>query len=96
MQIVIDIPKALYNRILDKCYTDADLNHICRAVTYGSPLPKGHGRLIDADEFEEIADMEFEYIISPLLNHIQTYDVYSLLEATPTIIEADKENNRDE
>ena len=49
MQIVIDIPKALYNRILDKCYTDADLNHICGAVTYGTPLSKEHRRLKDVD-----------------------------------------------
>lgn len=49
MEIVINISNALYNRILDKVYSKADLQHVCGAIVYGTPLPKGHGRLIDAD-----------------------------------------------
>ena len=53
-----------------------------KAIKNGIPLPKGHGRLIDADAFvreEEccgfIEDMDIEYFNN----------------ATHTIIEADKE-----
>ena len=48
MQIVINIPEEYYNaikRIPDKIST-ADM----LLIKYGTPLPNGHGRLIDADE----------------------------------------------
>jgi len=91
MQVVIDIDDNLYTRLFDngENYV-ADMRRACVAIRKGVTLPKGHGRLIDADEFEKTADKKFECITSPLLNHIQTYDVYNLLEAIPTIIEADK------
>ena len=78
MQIVIDISKALYNRILDKCYTDADLNHICGAVTYGTPLPKGHGKIVDANRVLENGD---------------NWEVETALMQTEAIIEADTTYN---
>jgi len=93
MKIVIDISDDEYEDVkkVGGCYYDFG-----KAIYYGTPLPKEHGRLIDADEFEKLADKRFEHITSPLLNHIQTYDVYSLLEATPTIIEADNAESEDE
>lgn len=44
-------------------------------------------RLIDADALIQEADKAFEHIDSPLLNHITTYDVYSLINNAPTIKE---------
>lgn len=53
MQIVIDIDVRAYN----KCLKLVDNNdggilgiHLINAVANGTPLHKGHGRLIDADE----------------------------------------------
>ena len=87
MKLVIDISDDEYEDVkkVGGCYYDFG-----KAIYYGIPLPKGHGRLIDANEFEKLADKKFEHITAPLLNYIQTYDVYNLLEATPTIIEADE------
>ena len=49
---------------------------IYNAVAKGIPLPKGHGRLIDADVL--VDGMEDDYEFCEAVN------------ATPTIIEADK------
>lgn len=52
MQIVIDIPEDFYERVNeDGCmsYTDAEV--VMYAFYRGQVLPKGHGRLIDADAF---------------------------------------------
>ena len=55
MKIVIDIPRKIYERIRaeggHKCFNMwYDDHHIvAKAVYNGISLPKGHGRLIDAD-----------------------------------------------
>ena len=77
MQIVIDIPKELYdymknekyNEHLDKRF-DSQIRY---AVVNAIPLPKGHGRLIDGDELE---------------SHMKIG--YNIVKSAPTIIEADK------
>lgn len=52
MKLIIDIPKY----IADMCkecgrVIDADTEKVGKAIKNGTPLPKGHGRLIDADAF---------------------------------------------
>ena len=46
MQIVIDIPQDVYDKVLSGDGTGAIW---AGYVKNGTPLPKGHGRLIDAD-----------------------------------------------
>ena len=77
MQIVIDIDDNLYTRLFDKGdeYV-ADMRRACVAIRKGTPLPKGHGRLIDADEL-------IEGKVANDWTRIQA-------ECSPTIIEADK------
>lgn len=65
MQIVIDIPENVYKEI----YSDAEiiiysgmrsgktlLSTLLRAVRKGTPLPKGHGRLIDENALKTYID----------------------------------------
>lgn len=55
MEIVIDIPEEQYEYIkgLYKACTDYRTTlMLYDAVRNGAPLPKGHGRLIDADELQ--------------------------------------------
>lgn len=73
-------------------YTDAEV--VVNAFYLGTPLPKGHGRMIDADQlrdrmYHETFDLDTE---------LQRWDAgcwirYKLFEqvekTTPTIIEAD-------
>ena len=75
MKLVIDIPEEEY-----KCVqiTGCIGNKTCisNAIYNATPLPKGHGRLIDADVFID----GFE----------DYYELCELVNSTPTIIEADK------
>lgn len=48
MQRVIDIPEILYTKIQNG---KADKRTLETVILYGTPLPKSHGRLIDADAF---------------------------------------------
>jgi len=52
MQIVIDIDENVFTRLFDNGVdtSSEDRDAIDRAVRNGIVLPKGHGRLIDADK----------------------------------------------
>lgn len=72
MQVVIDIPERDYKDALNGIFA---IDVVREAVKNGTPLPKGHGRLIDADVL--VDGMEDDYEFCEAVN------------ATPTIIEAD-------
>ena len=78
-EIVVKIDDELYETITDpnKWLTPKRVNKLVGAVLHGKVLPKGHGRLIDAntlvDGFED------------------NYEFCEALNATPTLVEADKE-----
>ena len=88
MQVVIDIDDKIYETLKDNDEMlivsgmrsgKAFALDICYATANGTPLPKGHGRLIDADK-----------IISDGLSK-GFCNWYDEIEYAPTIIEADKE-----
>ena len=87
MRIVIDIDVRAY----DKCLKLVDDNdggilgmHLINAVAKGTPLPKGHGRLIDADALGEKLN---KYTEAPYQYALTVFN------GSPTILEADKEVN---
>lgn len=80
MQIVIDIPNKAYEKIVKNEYDYGDMNVI---IQNGTPLPKGHGRLIDASNLLTVTDYDGE--------NEKTYVLYDEIDNAPTIIEADKE-----
>lgn len=51
MQIVIDIPEELFESAKEGYMCGNGI--IVSAIANGIPLPKGHGRLIDADELKK-------------------------------------------
>ena len=77
MKVVIDVSEKVYNHFCRGCRFFDEVEEAIIAITDGTPLPKGHGRLIDADVL--VDGMEDDYEICEAVN------------ATPTIIEADKE-----
>lgn len=81
MQIVIDIPKEDWEFIKesDGCRWS---RAIIEGVINGTPLPKGHGDLIDRNDLLEYTDINRSAYI-PIINR------YEIITA-PTIIEADK------
>ena len=81
MQIVIDIDDNLYARLFDNGvdnYDDAE--DMAKAIRKGTPLPKGHGNLIDSnvlwDAFQDLGQ--------------DFYEAFDFAE-TNAVIEADKE-----
>ena len=52
MQIVINIPNRVYKIIQNKTLNIMDAEILEKAVKNGTLLPKGHGRLIDAEKLE--------------------------------------------
>lgn len=84
MRLVIDIPDSIYNRIVEE-----DLKGIMsNAIANGTPLPKGHGRLIDADA------LVYEHTIARSTDDGHNWNELCVtkdqIDDAPTIIEADK------
>jgi hypothetical protein len=52
MQIVIDIPDYDYRQIKEYYEKNDIVEATYSYIYHGTPLPKGHGRLIDGDELE--------------------------------------------
>ena len=68
MEIVIDITEDVYTRLFDNGIQDNevaadDVCEIARALRLGRPLPKGHGRLIDADVLMEYCQNDKSKVI---------------------------------
>ena len=85
MKIVIDIPEEMYKEYVyvnlgrgnGKTITD----NLLKAIKNGTPLPKHHGRLIDADWVKNTLDI---YVINEYNGQfIRRNDIDSI----PTIIE---------
>lgn len=84
MELVIKIPDK-YKELLDHGKADGSIRKsILNTVANGTPLPKGHGRLIDADAFIENEEC---------CGYIEDMDIDTFNLVTPTIIEADKEQD---
>ena len=91
IKLVVKIDADVYTRLFDNGIQDNEIatDDICemaRALRLGKPLPKGHGRLIDADELKK------DSILCPTVGNSETLllDIWNV-ERAPTIIEADKE-----
>ena len=79
MKIIIDISDEDYEYI--KNSNDMNFN----AIKNGTPLPKNHGRLIDADVID---DNIYELTRSLDLDYSQ---IINVVDNAPTIIEAESE-----
>lgn len=82
IELVIKMPEKLYKHILSMHFyipgsrnSKSVLEGILKAIRTGTPLPKGHGRLIDADAV----------LVEPFGN------TYKDIDTAETIIEADRE-----
>ena len=92
IELVIKIPKAEYDLIVND--EACGLNVLTRAIAHGTPLPKGHGRLIDADALhhkmgEWLKPQTPDESVMVALDDIAVSTMIEIEEA-PTIIEADK------
>ena len=85
MKIVIDISehdKLIVDEMANgEVLPDMTESNVVKAIQNGTPLPKGHGKLIDLDVYVR------NVIKMPRIN---TKTIGLALQETPTIIEADK------
>lgn len=89
MQIVIDIKKREWE-YLNKLVENGDqLGHYERLLVNGTPLPKGHGRLIDADA------LDLEHEIDMADDWKTAHEIANCAKYAPTIIEADKSESEE-
>jgi hypothetical protein len=87
MEIVIEISDTLMEYIIQgRDLSEEQNDEMACAIVDGTPLPKGHGRLIDADRLTRAEIMPFWY-------HLPNGDIACPkidIDHAPTIIEADK------
>lgn len=87
MQIVIDIPEEKYNMIKNKIYCGIYDAEVYKAISNGTPLPEGHGRLIDVGQCDRKL---FYQQCGGADSLITVKSAFDMLMSLPTIIEADK------
>lgn len=80
MKIVIDIPEESYKATCDGCMLPPDVENVVQGIKNGTPLPKGHGDLIDRSE---VIKSLFDY-------HKGQKTIGQCIDDVQTIIEADK------
>ncbi len=89
MRIILDISEDSYKATCNGYMTPPDVENVVSGIKNGTPLPKGHGRLIDADAFQKYC---FNKNFDKRLSAEGLAIINMFLEFQPTIIEADKES----
>lgn len=105
MRIIIDISEDSYKATCNGYMTPPDVENVVSGIKNGTPLPKGHGRLIDADKTLATAwtnfykhEDEWEKKDNDYFPIGRMYDqngfecCQQTIVNAPTIIEADKES----
>lgn len=89
MQVIIDIPEEMHKSIeqgsFGAKYTIYDL---FGCVMNGTPLPAGHGRLIDADA-KDLQSELWTFVRYTGIDEAPYEDACMALDKAPTIVEAD-------
>lgn len=81
VEVVIKIPETIKTNINNGHFWGSAT--IFEAIQRGTIIPKGHGRLIDADTYrKEMLDS-------------REFDFFKRLDMQPTIIDADKDGDTD-
>lgn len=86
IELVIKISEEQYSLIMQSHRRGVERyiskEAMMHAIKNGTPLPKGHGRLIDASNLLTVTDYDSE--------NEKTYVLYDEIDNALTIIEADK------
>ena len=102
MKLIIEIDEETYKSVTTNDAYVLDDILIENAIANGIPLPKNHGRLIDADELirQYNLDEATKYgnkNAKQQANSYSTmmlYEIADMIDDAPTIIEADKGDNK--
>ena len=88
MKIIIDIPDDDYEFVKEQVDTGYCNNVRYQIIANGTVLPKGHGRLIDADS----ASKDINAFQDAFAMYMDNMGKYNIVCTAPTVIEADKES----
>lgn len=89
IKLLVEIDEEEYENVKNGHLPIRVFNACVYAVENGTPLPKGHGRLIDADKTALLSDL-FCYTKFTGIDEAPYEDATAALEFAPTIIEADE------
>ena len=78
IEVIVEIEMRTYELLKEKPDNIAE-----EIIANGTPLPKGHGRLIDADTYRK-----------DMMNS-REFNFFKILDMQSTIIDADKENDNE-
>lgn len=99
MQTVIDIPDRLIKKVKDHYVNPYEVDEICEAILNGTPLPKGHGDLIDRSKIGKAIPAEEDNCtgFGMTYDEMDIYNdginsMWNKLQNADPIIEADKES----
>lgn len=85
MNLIIKLPKIVYERAVNGDLTDLDTMFICGAVADGKVILKGHGRLIDADKAVR------DYAKYGIPHMYDAVDLEAIMNELPTVVESDED-----
>ncbi len=96
-EILIRLEDELYEQCKNTKLTEENEGfdfHIIKSIANGTVLPKGHGRLIDADayrkELRKEIHIDYDGSLEPYAEGI--YSAIMSLDDAPIVLEADKES----
>ena len=101
IELVIKIPKKWLNDMKREEFIHVD--ELCEAILHGTKIPKGHGRLIDAEYLKNVSLLHNFHgnnkNIVPYADRrgyrLRQREVDEAIINAPTIIEADKSEGSD-
>ncbi len=88
MEIVIDISEKDFIEIF---INGLENNEIINLIRKGTPLPKGHGKLVDIEDVKDNIRKWRGYLDEDMMTRIN----FAMDNHIPTIIEADKAESED-
>ena len=96
MKLIIEIPDEVYASAKNGELNEIQSMYICGSVCNGTPLPKGHGELIDRSKIHKAIPAEEDNCtgMGMTLDEMAAYNegidvMYSLVQGAKPIIEAD-------
>ena len=99
MKLVIEMPTEQYKRIVKAPEIDfneavEDRNILVKAIQNGTPLPEGHGKLVDVNSIpEEDRNITVKSLLYPgTIAYAGAINLGEYVNNLPTIIEADTES----
>lgn len=100
IELVLRLPKKVYDTVMKKerMLIEDDIE-IYEAIDNGTPLPKGHGRLIDADKLIKDNGLnkatkygnETKEQLQLSYGTMMMYEIFDLIDDAEVVVEADKE-----